>query len=451
MPGLWTEALSSGATAVAVLMVLFWALGVAKADASLVDRIWGLGFVVAMAGYVAGAGAPDWRAALVFALVALWGLRLSWHLHRRNSGHGEDARYTEMRRRHGKSFVWKSLFYVNLLQGLILVIVSLPLVAVATGTGPGSVTAWDVGGVLVWVVGFTFEVVGDAQLRRFRADPGNKGKVLDSGLWSLTRHPNYFGDATLWWGFGLVACSTPGGYWTLVGPALMTFFLRRVSGVTLLEKSMMERKPGYADYVARTPPFIPRPPWITRKAAAKAALALLGGAALAPFARPVLAEETPHTMSPSNPAEKPMTVGEFFNKANKDNMKEMVERFYAEDVVFEDPIVSLKSRADLLKHYENLYKDVEKIRFDIGAEVRQGDDQFSQWTMYLNTPNLNGGETVVVPGVSQIRFRGDKAVYHRDYFDMGAMVYEHVTGLGWIVRKVKGALTPDFATASGGE
>ncbi len=254
----WPPLLLVGGLAAFTLMTAVWALGLGRKDASLVDRVWGLGFVVAMAGYLVACPELSPRSLFVFALVCLWGGRLSWHIHRRNRGHGEDPRYTAMRHRHGSAFAWKSLFIVNWLQAGLLLLISAPLLLLAAGGGQAEITIWDIAGGVVWCAGFAFEVIGDAQLKKFRANPANRGLVLNSGLWRFTRHPNYFGDALLWWGYWLFACAVPFGVATVFGPILMTFLLRRVSGVTLLEKDLIARKPGYAAYVASTPAFVPR-------------------------------------------------------------------------------------------------------------------------------------------------------------------------------------------------
>lgn len=252
------------ALAIAVVMIGTWVVSLPLRNASIVDPIWSLGFVVVgwVSFAVARAHVDALRTTLLLAFVTVWGLRLSLHLFTRNVGHGEDPRYVAMRRHWGERFWIISLFTVFVLQGVLMWIVSLPLQFGIGIVGRGA--GWPVFlvlGAVVWLIGLAFESIGDAQLRRFRADPDSKGKVLDTGLWRWTRHPNYFGDACVWWGIALVALGAGGWAWLgLVGPVVMTTLLRRVSGVTLLEKSMAKRRPGYADYVRRTSPFLPRPP-----------------------------------------------------------------------------------------------------------------------------------------------------------------------------------------------
>ena len=250
------------ALAVLVVMTVTWLASVPLRNASIVDPVWSLGFVVV--GWVSAlTGDGDaLRVALMTGAVTIWGLRLSLHLFTRNRGHGEDFRYVAMRRRHGPGFWWISYFTVFVVQGILMWIVSLPL-QFSAGIDEQIGIGWLLLaiGMVLWIVGFLFETVGDAQLRAFKADPGSAGQVMDRGLWRYTRHPNYFGDACVWWGLGVMALAAGG--WAvvgLVGPLVMNVLLRRVSGVTLLEKSMVSRRPGYADYVARTSPFVPRPP-----------------------------------------------------------------------------------------------------------------------------------------------------------------------------------------------
>lgn len=249
--------LGAAALAVGMLMFVTWVRSVRIADASIIDPVWGLAFVaVAWTAYAVAGGQAD-RRLLLAALVTAWGLRLFAHLAVRRRGHAEDRRYAAMRARNPRTFARRSLVTVFGLQALLVLVVSLPVQMGQIPDGPG-LGALAVAGVLIWAVGLTFEVVGDAQLSRFRADPANRGAVLQTGLWRYTRHPNYFGDCLVWWGLFLVAAEA-GVWWTVVGPVVMTVLLRRVSGVTLLEGDIAQRRPGYADYVRRTSPFVPLP------------------------------------------------------------------------------------------------------------------------------------------------------------------------------------------------
>jgi len=251
--------MTSAAIAIAVLMVVTWAVSVVVRNASIVDIVWGFGFVVvawAVRWRVDGNDARQW---LLVAMTTIWGLRLASYLWWRNHGKGEDFRYRAMRKRRGDRFWLISLVTVFAVQGLLMWVVSLPvqLGQVARTPGLGVVA---IIGLAVWAIGLFFEAVGDWQLARFKANAANAGAVMDRGLWRYTRHPNYFGDACVWWGIGLVAAESGVGTWGLIGSLLMTVLVRRVSGVTLLEKSLVKRRPGYADYVRRTSAFVPRPP-----------------------------------------------------------------------------------------------------------------------------------------------------------------------------------------------
>ena len=253
--------LPSVVAAVLGATVLLWLASLRLRDASVADPFWGAGFALAawVAALSGDGGGP--RRAIALALVTLWGARLSLHLLRRNLGHGEDRRYAAMRAAHGERFWIVSLGTVFLLQGVLLLAVSLPvLAAVASPATP--LGALDVAGIALFAAGFAFETIADRQLARFKADPASRGRVMDRGLWRLTRHPNYFGDATLWWGLGLLGAAA-GEPWTLASAALMTFLLVRVSGVALLEKDIAERRPEYRAYVARTSAFVP---WFPREA-----------------------------------------------------------------------------------------------------------------------------------------------------------------------------------------
>ncbi len=245
---------------VLVLMTALWGVSVAIGDTSIVDIFWGAGFVViAWVTYAVADGSAG-RQLLLALLTTAWGLRLTLHLARRNLGHGEDARYRTMRARHGNRWPRRSLWAVFWGQGLLMWIVSLPVQAGQADATPGGLIWLDAIGVAIWGVGFCFEAVGDWQLDRFKADPASHGQVMDRGLWRYTRHPNYFGDFAVWWGLFLIALSTGSAWWTIIGPVLMTVLLVRVSGAGLLERTIGERRPGYAEYIRRTSGFLPRPP-----------------------------------------------------------------------------------------------------------------------------------------------------------------------------------------------
>lgn len=249
-----------GLAAIVGLMTLLWLLSLRLKNSSIVDIFWGTGFVIA--GWLYFALTPDGyflRKLLISGLVTLWGLRLSLHILIRNWGKPEDFRYQKWRKESGESWWWRSYYRVFLLQGALLWIISAPLLAAQSAALPASLTALDYIGVLVWLVGFFFEAVGDFQLTQFKSRPENKGKVLNSGVWRYTRHPNYFGDAAQWWGYFLIAAAG-GGWWTIFSPILMTLLLLRISGVALLEKTL-EKRPGYKEYVENTSAFIP---WFPR-------------------------------------------------------------------------------------------------------------------------------------------------------------------------------------------
>ena len=247
--------------ATAGLMLGVWLLSLVKKDASIVDTFWGLGFVLIAAVCCAIGEGYELRRILITALTAVWGLRLASHIFWRNRGAGEDFRYRAMRALHGKRFPVVSLYSVFAVQGLLMWVISLPLQVGEIAREPARITWLDWTGAIVWLIGFAFESVGDLQLARFKAESKNEGKVMDRGLWRYTRHPNYFGDALLWWGFFLIAMSTPSAVWTVISPLIMTGLLMKVSGVALLEKTLMKTKPAYRDYVRRTNAFFP---WLPR-------------------------------------------------------------------------------------------------------------------------------------------------------------------------------------------
>ena len=251
----------TGLGALLTVVTLLWVLSVKLRDASIADIFWGLGFVLLAWLYCLLSPTMTSRAWLVATLTTLWGARLSLHIFLRHRGRGEDPRYQAMRAAQGPAFWWRSLFTVFWLQGALLWFIAVPLLVAVRAAQPAALGVVDGLGIVLFAIGFGFEAVGDYQLERFRAEPGNRGKVLDTGLWHYTRHPNYFGDATLWWGLYVVAAAAPGGWLMLLSPALMTFLLMRVSGVTLLEDGLKASKPGYLAYVSRTPAFFP---WFPR-------------------------------------------------------------------------------------------------------------------------------------------------------------------------------------------
>lgn len=243
-----------------VYFVLLFILGQILKDNSIVDIAWGFGFVVAAVySYFRGGHIGELRATLVTLAVAIWGLRLTYHLAKRNIGKPEDFRYIKFRKNWGSSFVLiKAFFNVYFLQFVIMSIVSLP--AIYGNINPNQNFVWfNYIGIALWALGFYFESVGDAQLKEFKKDPKNKGKIMDKGLWALTRHPNYFGDSAMWFGIFFMAVSGINGLWTIIGPAVMTFFIVFISGVRMLERKY-KGNAKYDAYKEKTSAFIPMPP-----------------------------------------------------------------------------------------------------------------------------------------------------------------------------------------------
>jgi steroid 5-alpha reductase family enzyme len=245
-----------------VLVTLLWVLSVMIKNVSIVDLFWGFGFVVVNAFYVLTSGELNARKILLLVLVSVWGLRLSVYLAWRNLGKGEDFRYQEFRRKYGpERYWWVSYFQTFLLQGVLMMIISMPLLGVSGSSDSGTLGVIDFIGVFVWLTGITFEAGGDLQLARFRRNPKNKGQVLDTGFWKYTRHPNYFGDSAVWWAYALFSIAA-GGYWQIAGSVIMTLLIIRVSGVALLEKTLTGSKPQYRDYIRKTSSFLP---WFPKK------------------------------------------------------------------------------------------------------------------------------------------------------------------------------------------
>jgi steroid 5-alpha reductase family enzyme len=254
----------SGASVLALLVVhsVTFLIGRRIGRYNVVDVAWGLGFVaVAAVAAALGHGDPT-RRWLLLALVAIWGLRLSWHIHRKTAGKGEDPRYADLL---GDATVGKVVRKVFLLQGFMTLFVSFPLqLSAVSGPTPKPLLAVTALGLAVWLLGVSFEAIGDRQLKVFKSDPANRGVIMDRGLWSWTRHPNYFGDACVWWGLWLITINGWMPLLTVGSPLLMTYFLVDVSGARLTEKYMRGR-PGFAEYQERTAYFVPRPPRLARR------------------------------------------------------------------------------------------------------------------------------------------------------------------------------------------
>ncbi len=257
---LWPVLLATLAAAVVLQLVTF-AVGLRLGRLSVVDVTWGASFgLIAVVGWLASTGSPasDWRRALIVVLTVVWGGRLAVHIGLRQRGAPEDPRYTELMSKAKGHPKWAALRSVFLLQAVAAWFISLPLQVGLVDSGGLGVLGWI--GVLVWAVGFFFESVGDTQLERFKADPANQGQVMDRGLWRYTRHPNYFGDAAVWWGLFLLSAEAGWGWLTLLSPLLMTWLLTAKTGKPLMEKQLSKSRPGYVEYVERTSGFIPWPP-----------------------------------------------------------------------------------------------------------------------------------------------------------------------------------------------
>ena len=236
---------------------LTWLLSLLLRNVSIVDSLWSLMLFMAGVVYALGSDPRAPRLSLALWLLAIWAARLAVYITSRNAGKGEDRRYVEIRERNQPGFAWKSLYLVFWLQAALAWVISLPLLGAFASNEP---LGWlDYLGASLWIIGFVFEAGGDWQLSRFKKNPANDGQVMNRGLWRYTRHPNYFGEFCIWWGFWLMALAA-GAWWSLPGPLLISFLLLRVSGVSLLEKDIGNRRPQYADYVLKTNAFFPGPP-----------------------------------------------------------------------------------------------------------------------------------------------------------------------------------------------
>jgi steroid 5-alpha reductase family enzyme len=245
-----------------ILVTLLWIWSALIKNVSIVDIFWGFGFVVVNAFYIYNLEEINPKNLLLLILVSIWGLRLTIYLGIRNIGKGEDYRYQQFRKDYGENrYWWFSYFQVFLLQGILILIVSFPLLGVHTSETSGSLIWLDYIAILVWFIGFSFEAGGDYQLYQFKKNEKNKGKVLNTGFWKYTRHPNYFGDATVWWSYALFSVAS-GGYWQIIGAVIMTLLIIKVSGVVMLESTLKTSKPKYKEYIEKTNSFFP---WFPKK------------------------------------------------------------------------------------------------------------------------------------------------------------------------------------------
>ena len=243
--------------AIMSMMTILWIISVFLKNVSIVDLFWGIGFIVASSCYYYyGRGNPE-RKIILESLVIIWGLRLSLYLAWRNHGKGEDFRYQEFRKKYGPTrYWWISYFQVFLLQGILMWLISAPLLGAQFLPQSGNPGILDYLAVVTWLIGFIFEAGGDLQLARFKSDIQNRGKLLTTGFWRYTRHPNYFGDSAVWWSYGIFSIAGA-SYLPVIGSVLMTALIIKVSGVALLEKTLKGKKPGFEEYVRHTNAFLP--------------------------------------------------------------------------------------------------------------------------------------------------------------------------------------------------
>jgi len=247
---------------ITTFMVLVWMISLLLKNSSIVDIFWGLGFVLIAWSTFVMANGPHGHALLLIILVTVWGIRLTLHIGIRNYGLGEDPRYQAFRRRWGKNYWWGSLFQVFLLQGFLCWVISLSVQAGQLSMKPAHLTWLGWLGLMVWITGFLFETIGDWQLVRFKRIQDSERKVLDTGLWTYTWHQNYFGEAVMWWGIFIIAVEDISNAWAIISPVVITFLLLKVSGVAMLERTVVKRRPEYVDYQKRTNAFIP---WFPKK------------------------------------------------------------------------------------------------------------------------------------------------------------------------------------------
>jgi len=245
-----------------MLMAILWIISIFIKNVSIVDIFWSIGFLLVGLFYLVNTEELTTRKIILIILLVIWSLRLSIYLGLRNWGKVEDYRYQQFRKQYGEHrYWWFSFFQVFLLQGFLIWIISAPLLAAFYFTSDNILNFIDYFAIIIWIIGFTFEAGGDYQLARFKKDPSNKSKVLQTGFWKYTRHPNYFGDATVWWSFGLFSIAA-NSYFPILSSLIMTLLILKISGVTLLERTLKNTKPKYKDYITRTSAFLP---WFPKK------------------------------------------------------------------------------------------------------------------------------------------------------------------------------------------
>lgn len=241
-----------------VYMTIWFQISLLKKRNDVADIAWGPGFIVVAFSSLIIAGNISSRALILSALVLIWGLRLAFHIGNRHVGKPEDARYAKWRKEWGKTVLIRSFLQVFMLQGILLIIVAIPIIMINAAPFP-PLTVLDAFGLCIWLLGFSFETVSDWQLARFLKLPSGRGKIMTTGLWRYSRHPNYFGEVTLWWGIYIIALSVPNGWMSIIGPLTITFLILRVSGIPMLEEGFQDN-PDFQQYKQRTSAFIPLPP-----------------------------------------------------------------------------------------------------------------------------------------------------------------------------------------------
>ncbi|MBC7981735.1 DUF1295 domain-containing protein [Candidatus Parcubacteria bacterium] len=247
---------TSLAVALFIYMNIWFIVSLVKKRNDIADVAWGLGFIaLTLLSFWARDYESGLRGMLVLMLVGVWGLRLAYHIYKRNKGKTEDYRYLAWRQEWGTWFYIRSYFQVYILQGILLFLIVLPVLVINKNM-ENSIGIVDGIGLIIWIIGFVFESVGDRQLAVFIKNPENKGKLMKEGLWKYTRHPNYFGEVTMWWGIWIISLSADMVWFSVLGPLTITILILKISGIPLLEKKMKEN-PDFAEYASKTSMFIP--------------------------------------------------------------------------------------------------------------------------------------------------------------------------------------------------